>query len=76
MSSQTQLPGIYETQFTASATVIFLMACVMKDICHLINVCDLGTYSWDNYNLNLIMNLNLRCAFPAACWIMGYILSF
>lgn len=64
MSSRTQLPGDYETQFTAPITVISLMACVIKDICHLINVYHLGTDSWDNWNLNLIMNLNLWWCFP------------
>lgn len=37
--------------------------CVMKDIYYLINICDSEIYFWDNWNLNLIMNLNLRRCF-------------
>ena len=47
---------------------MILMACVMKDIYHLINVGDLGIYSWDNWNLNLIRNLNLQWCFT--CYML------
>lgn len=69
-----QLPLSHKTQFTVPTTVSSMPLCHKR---HIIHVCELESYSWDIWNLNMIINLNLQffsCCIQEimACWVFNH----